>query len=97
MTYIVGSPLHPDFVVMADTVATDGMECNPKEAEQVAEMQPAPEAHAGDKRAADEVPMDEQPPVKHSKVEEVQIWKKTSSNTERPACLSAYQATPVML
>lgn len=82
---------------MADTVAADAMECTPKVAEQVAEIQPAPEAHAGDKRAADEVSMDGQPPVKQSKVEEVQIWKRTSSNTERPAWLSAYEATPVLL
>ena len=83
---------------MADSVAADAIECTPKVAEHIAEMQPAPEAHAGDKRAADEVSMmDEQPPVKHSKVEEVQIWKRTSGNTERSACLSADQATPVML
>ena len=78
-------------------MAADATECNPEVPEQIAEIQPAPEAHAGDKRAADEVPVDEQPPVKHSKVEEVQIWKRTSGNTERSACLPAYLAIPVML
>eukprot|EP00891_Asterochloris_glomerata_P003284 jgi/Astpho2/3284/fgenesh1_pg.00053_%23_16_t len=55
---------------MADTVAADAMKCTPKVAEQGAEIQPAPEAHAGDKRAADEVSMDRQPPVKQSKATE---------------------------
>ena len=97
MTYIVGLPAHIKSCIMAETVAADAMESSPKIAEQVAEKQPAPEAHAGDKRAADEVPMDEQPPVKQSKADEVQIWKRTSSHTECSAWLSAYQATPSML